>query len=141
LGTTDGKIYKLDVAASGYLSWSFKTKIHNFNLMDSSKRPVELVTFYKATTAATTINVGAYYDYSVSKTDLGEITYTPPTVTWGSFNWGDENWEAVVTGLERNSGWIYKDIIRTMQLEFNGTGEFSFLGYGIIFRPDYRLGR
>lgn len=122
MGTTDGKVYKLDVAASGYLSWSFKTRVHNFNLPLNKKRPVELIIRNKLTTAETTYTVSAYYDYGTS-TALGTVTI------------------AAGTGVTESAIYTYRDLLTTMKIGYAGTGEFDLLGYSIVIKPERRLSR
>ena len=140
LGTTDGKVYELDVPDTGYLDWDLKTKVYNFNFKANKKRPLELRIYWQST-SATSFDIGAYYDYSDIVQHLGTVNYTPPGTIWGSFIWGEADWTSAQGSIIESSLYTYKDLIRTMQLEFSGTDEFGLSGIQIVFRPFKRYGR
>jgi len=140
LGTTDGYVYELDVPTAGYLDWDVKTKVYNFGFQANRKRPKELYIYWKSTSTSS-FDVNAYYDYATSPKHLGTVSYTPSGTIWGSFTWGSAPWTAAQGDIVESGMYIYEDLIRTMQLEFSGSGEFGLAGFNIIFKPYRRYGR
>ena len=140
LGTTDGYVYELDVPSSGYLEWSFKTRVHDFGFPSNKKRPLEVLVYWK-TNSTSSFNLNADFDYVTTPMSLGEITYTPSGTIWGSFVWGSALWTSASGEIVEDKANVYTGLVRTMQLEFSGSDNFALEGYDVVFKPFRRYAR
>lgn len=136
LGSTDGKVYKFNQGTT-YLSWSLKTKVHNFGLIDSLKRPLKITIYYKTPEAISSFVVAVYKDSEETSETLETISYTPPGYLWNSTTWNAGIWNAGLSGITKKTLQIYTNLLRVMQFEFSGSEEFGLLGYNVVIRPRY----
>jgi hypothetical protein len=140
MGTSDGYVYELDVPTAGYLQWSVKTPVHNFNRPDLMKSPREMIIYWHSDETSS-FDVNAYFDYASTPKLLTTIEYTPGGAVWGSFVWGEADWTAADTSIKKTNFFVNQGLVRTMQVEITGSNQVNIYGYSIIARPFMRVGR
>jgi len=125
LGTTDGKVYMLDVPGSGYLPWYIYTPHISFGDLYSQKRFLDVKTYYKTTDEPATISLIHYEDYSTSGTQLADIN---------TYEEGKPN------EMRENHQHTYSDLSHVEQYKFYGTGQVRLLGYEMGYKVRFLKG-
>ena len=123
MGDTTGKVWKLDVAGSGFTTWYLYTPHLNWGDTFIKKAFESMAVYYKIPSASSTLLSAFYLDYSTTANNL-----TNKQMYLASH----------VGEMKDYSQRTISGAVGTIQYKFSGTGEVKLFGYDVVYKLFWR---